>query len=206
MGACGSTGEVDDATQRRNNDINKELRREKAALSKTIQILLLGAGESGKSTFLKQMRILFTEGIPKQETFVYRDIIYANIIVSIATLTKAAKSLGFTLLEQNHERANKLSNLLARGQYGAKIVFDEELAQEVASLWADPALQSAFQQSHRFQLSDSTAYFMEKLKEIASPDYLPSLDDILHSRSKTSGICEISFDVQDAHFKMVCFH
>ena len=46
---------------------------------------------------------------------------------------------------------------------------------------------------------------MGKLSSISKEGYIPSLDDILHSRSKTVGICEITFDFEDAHFKIVCF-
>ena len=39
-------------------DINKQLRRDKSRDGQIVKILLLGAGESGKSTIVKQMKIL----------------------------------------------------------------------------------------------------------------------------------------------------
>ena len=199
MGTCQSVGEGDEEGAKKNTQITKILRDDKVARSKTIQILLLGAGESGKSTFLKQMRILFMDGIPKKEIPVYRDLIYSNIIVAIYTLTKAAKELGYSLSSENQPHAAYFSELAA----GSEIIFDEKLGKAVEALWADPSIQKAFSESHRFQLSDSTKYFMEKLSTISNPDYAPSTEDILHSRSRTTGIVELLFDANNAHFKMV---
>uniref|UniRef100_A0A1I8BC67 Adenylate cyclase-stimulating G alpha protein n=1 Tax=Meloidogyne hapla TaxID=6305 RepID=A0A1I8BC67_MELHA len=50
-----------------NKEINKELKKDKKVLRATHRLLLLGAGESGKSTIVKQMRILHINGFNEQE-------------------------------------------------------------------------------------------------------------------------------------------
>ena len=45
-----------------NDKINRQLRQEKADVGKEVKCLLFGAPGSGKSTFLKQMRILYGGG------------------------------------------------------------------------------------------------------------------------------------------------
>ena len=48
-----------------------------------IKMLLLGAGESGKSTVLKQMKLIYIDGYNAQERDAYKEIIYSNTILSM---------------------------------------------------------------------------------------------------------------------------
>jgi predicted kinase len=45
-----------------------------------VRVLLLGAGESGKSTFLKQMRIIHGLGFDAESVQEFQHIIYLNAI------------------------------------------------------------------------------------------------------------------------------
>ncbi|KAF5404831.1 hypothetical protein PHET_01490 [Paragonimus heterotremus] len=50
-------------------DIEKKLSKDKKRFKTTHRLLLLGAGESGKSTIVKQMRILHIDGFNKEQVF-----------------------------------------------------------------------------------------------------------------------------------------
>jgi energy-coupling factor transporter ATP-binding protein EcfA2 len=52
-------GGGDSEIKRREKAIERRLRKERFEMSKVYKILLLGTGESGKSTIIKQMRILY---------------------------------------------------------------------------------------------------------------------------------------------------
>lgn len=45
-----------------------------------IKLLLLGAGESGKSTIFKQMRVIYGKGYSEDERKAMLPIIYANMV------------------------------------------------------------------------------------------------------------------------------
>lgn len=52
-----------------------------------------GAGESGKSTVAKQMKIIHLDGFSEEERNSYKSIIYNNTISSMKNLVNAVKDL-----------------------------------------------------------------------------------------------------------------
>lgn len=66
--------------QRKSKEIDKCLNREKTYVKRLVKILLLGAGESGKSTFLKQMRIIHGQDWDRAAREEFRATIYSNVI------------------------------------------------------------------------------------------------------------------------------
>lgn len=51
-----------------------------------VKLLLLGAGESGKSTFLKQMRILYGQDYDETDLLDIRPTIYQNMVKGMKVL------------------------------------------------------------------------------------------------------------------------
>ncbi|XP_064887528.1 guanine nucleotide-binding protein subunit alpha-12 isoform X2 [Columba livia] len=66
--------------RRRSREIDAMLARERRAVRRLVKILLLGAGESGKSTFLKQMRIIHGREFDQKALLEFRATIYENIL------------------------------------------------------------------------------------------------------------------------------
>jgi len=66
----------DEKTKRnRSRLIDKQLAKDKKVFRRTIKVLLLGSGESGKSTFLKQMRIINGTNFEDTELKMYRSVL-----------------------------------------------------------------------------------------------------------------------------------
>jgi hypothetical protein len=53
---------------------------------------LTGAGESGKSTIAKQLKIIHLNGFTQQERLAYKAIIFSNVVGSIRVLVEATGS------------------------------------------------------------------------------------------------------------------
>jgi hypothetical protein len=77
----------------RSRAIDKELARDKRSLKREVKLLLLGAGESGKSTFLKQMHIIHGHNFDPDIVQEFRQVIYNNIIRGMKVLVDARSKL-----------------------------------------------------------------------------------------------------------------
>ena len=61
-----------------------------------VKLLLLGAGESGKSTFVKQMKIIHGDGYSTDELKSFISIIHGNLLTSMVEVIKAMDKLNIT--------------------------------------------------------------------------------------------------------------
>lgn len=76
-----------------------------------------------------------------------------------------------------------------------------ELVSLMKKLWADPGVQQCFGRSREYQLNDSAAYYLNSLDRISHPNYIPTQQDVLRTRVKTTGIVETHFSFKGLNFK-----
>lgn len=189
---------------RRNKAIDQQLKKDKDVYKSTHRLLLLGAGESGKSTIVKQMKILHKDGFSEEEQLEKVKDIRSNVRDIILTVTGAMPTLDPPVRLENPDNETRLEYLK---EVIAKPGFDDyspEFFEVVENLWNDPGVQACYERSNEYQLIDCAPYFMEreKLREVASPDFRPSNQDILRCRVLTSGIFETKFVVERVNFHM----
>lgn len=93
--------------KRINQEIEKQLKKDKSNARKELKLLLLGCGESGKSTFIKQMRIIHGSGYSDEDKKGFIKLIYQNVFMSIQSICK-----GMTQLEIPYgDPANVVCNI-----------------------------------------------------------------------------------------------
>ncbi|VDP45827.1 unnamed protein product [Heligmosomoides polygyrus] len=66
--------------------------------AREVKLLLLGAGESGKSTIVKQMKIIHETGYSDEERKQYRPVVFSNTIQLKADGERAAREVKLLLL------------------------------------------------------------------------------------------------------------
>jgi guanine nucleotide-binding protein subunit alpha len=86
----------DKAAQQRNKELDQVIKQEKEKLKSEVKLLLLGAGESGKSTIVKQMKIIHEDGFSEVERESYREIVFGNTIHAMQSLLNGMDSLGIS--------------------------------------------------------------------------------------------------------------
>jgi len=182
--------------RKRNEEIEKQLKSEKKKSEKTVKLLLLGAGESGKSTIAKQMKILHLKGFSDAEKIAFKSIIFENIVTSIQTLIKASRDLKIQLESDNEEVADRLVKITAK-------TLDAKSANDVQVLWSDSGIKKTYERRSEYQLMDSAPYFLDSAEKFTTEGYIPDEQDILRSRVQTSGVSEIEFTLDGTIFKLV---
>ena len=80
-----------------------EIYNPKTCFSDEIDLLLLGAAESGKSTLLKQMRIIHKADYGLEERIMFKPIVFANTIHSMSMILHAVERLGIDLDSEESE-------------------------------------------------------------------------------------------------------
>ncbi|XP_028314957.1 guanine nucleotide-binding protein subunit alpha-12a [Gouania willdenowi] len=191
--------------RRRSREIDAMLARERRAVRRLVKILLLGAGESGKSTFLKQMRIINGQEFDQKALLDFRDTIYENILKGMRVLVDARDKLGISWQSCGNEKQGMLV-MSWEGRVGASGVEPSEFqlyVSALSALWADAGIQEAYARRSEFQLSESVKYFLDNLDRIGQLNYNPSKQDILFARKATKGIVEHDFVIKKIPFKMV---
>ncbi|KAL0574068.1 Guanine nucleotide-binding protein alpha-2 subunit [Marasmius crinis-equi] len=191
MGNCASQSTKEERV--RSVQIDKEIEDESRRLKKECKILLLGSGESGKSTVVKQMRIIHNNGFTDKERKAFRPIVCRNALESAHAIILAMRKLN---IHCSTSRNRLLADWIMDYHLDEKNGFalNSEIADAIHQFWQDPVIPKILDEhGSTFYLMDSASYFFQEVLRIGSPDYLPSDEDVLRARQKSTGIVETKF-------------
>ncbi|KAH9258597.1 hypothetical protein BASA81_003099 [Batrachochytrium salamandrivorans] len=174
---------------------------QRAALKKSedqIKLLLLGAGESGKSTIFKQMKILYGEAWNKEEMAAMRPVVFANVVQNMRLVLEYADLNGLDLSADGGAQIAAQFSALADD---AEVTV--EVGKWVKKLWNNPGVKEAWGKRSGFQVLDCLDYYCQEIDRIASgSSYIPTQQDILQARVRTSGIVEERYVIDGVQFVM----
>jgi guanine nucleotide-binding protein subunit alpha len=140
------------------------------------------------------MKIIHQDGYTTEELLQYRLTVVKNLIDSAQAIVLAMRK--FRLEPQNIENRENCDKILQyRVDADPDLTLDPSIAAAVASLWEDPVTQSITERSSEFYLMDSAPYFFENISRISAAGYVPTQDDVLRARTKTTGIAETRFSM-----------
>ncbi|XP_036189396.1 guanine nucleotide-binding protein G(t) subunit alpha-1 isoform X3 [Myotis myotis] len=221
------------AEEKHSRELEKKLKEDAEKDARTVKLLLLGAGESGKSTIVKQMKIIHQDGYSLEECLEFIAIIYGNTLQSILAIVRAMTTLniqygdsarqvrqgagwrGLRGLEARawaqvrvttehspcvpQDDARKLVHMADTIEEGT---MPKEMSDIIQRLWQDAGIQACFERASEYQLNDSAGYYLSDLERLVTPGYVPTEQDVLRSRVKTTGIIETQFSFKDLNFRM----
>jgi len=198
MACCYS--EEQQEQRRINAEIERQLRKDKRDARRELKLLLLGTGESGKSTFIKQMRIIHGAGYSEDDRRGFIKLVFQNIFMAMQSMIRAMEALKITYQADDSEDK---ASLVRAVDFETVTTFESPYVEAIKDLWGDTGIQECFDRRREYQLTDSAKYYLNALDRIRKTGYLPTEQDILRVRVPTTGIIEYPFDLEEIRFRMV---
>lgn len=155
-----------------------------------IRLLVLGTAACGKSTFARQMKIIYCDGFNEQELSNYKTILQHNLCLGLKELVQRLDEAG---VELNKKVSKAASFFLEANAYQTQLSSD--VVDKAKKLWTDKTVRQGISQIGKFEFTESLDYVMENLDRISSADWTPTNQDVLHVRQRTTGMVETQFKV-----------
>lgn len=170
------------------NQIDKIIKRAKHT-NPPFTLLILGPENSGKSTLINQIKILYKGGYSESEKLKYKLEIRDNCYNSLQTLL---------LLDQITLPDNLQSHKqLVLACCGSTL---ENCSENIEVLWASPAIKDIYS---KISLPSNASYFLDNIRKFSDPNFIPTHQDIINSRITTRGISTIDFTIESTCFKLI---
>ncbi|KAF9159776.1 guanine nucleotide-binding protein subunit alpha [Mortierella sp. AD010] len=205
--------------------IDKTLRADKEREQKEggIKLLILGPSETGKTTVLKQLKLLYGKKGLDLERQTYRRVVHLNVMKAMHGLLEGMHRAKIPLANpDNLEHLEILSELepalktfsissadhtklaIDRKITDAKAETDMflELVPSIKALWEDAGIQTTYNKVLQLNIQDSAKYFMDAIERIADLDYIPTDDDILQARVRTLAVSEHIFNIDNITYRI----
>lgn len=202
MGICISSGSLEGSEEdkRRHRLAEKSLREAKAKMSSQVKVLLLGSGDSGKSTILKQMRLIHKVPFSTEEVEGFRQLVFNNLTEGLKYVFEAMEDME---LEIEPENAEDVKLILDAKDLGDGEPFPVAYYEPLKRLWSDTNVQKAWNRGNEAALPENLFYFFSHLHRLFDPQYVPDEQDIVQCRARTIGITETTFNLRDHEMLMV---
>lgn len=243
----GPGGPTAGEARNQSRNIENDLARAREEESAKIKMLLLGAGESGKSTIFKQMRLLYGSGRSDDDLRMYGVVARSNIIVAVRKLCSHLRNLG---LEEELDREARENEESQGDGMNCRQAYDELIAylvdntatasaqdpaaeggdsgkndwvgqspraglaanndakaflahhDSIRILWQSNTMKQVWAKRAAANIIDSHKEYLNDISRIASPDYKPTIQDVLIARVRTTQVCMETYRIDGIDFEM----
>jgi len=177
--------EVDDYLKKYNRDYNNEAK-----------ILILGSGDSGKSTFLRQIKHL--NGVDtglESEKLKFTSVIKQNCLKSFKEFLMECEQKELDIPKNLKEKVESILNCDE---------IDDGVGGLIEKVWNNKKMKKNYQNIEVYlQIPTNSPHFWKNAETIFHEDYVPTKDDIILAKIRTIGIQETHFVLNDIKFLLV---
>mmetsp|Transcript_25736 Transcript_25736/g.28062 ORF Transcript_25736/g.28062 Transcript_25736/m.28062 type:complete len:358 (-) Transcript_25736:452-1525(-) len=196
MGCTQSLTPEEQEKRRKNKEYEQALANQAKQEDEKIKLLLLGAGESGKSTIFKQMKIIYGDQYTEAERRAQIPTIFSNILQAMKILIDQTVAFNMVSQVQAKDEFEMIKGM------DENDVINVKVGDAIDALWKDPGITAVWNRRAEYQIIDSVSYYFDRINIIKSPSYIPDKDDIIHSRVRTSGIVTERYVIDNTIFEM----
>jgi len=165
-----------------NDAIEKDLLRQRLEALFNFKFLLLGAGESGKSTIVKQFRLINNKKPDQRELDSIAVSLNTNVIDCFKSLISAAHKFSYELDAEDNKTAEEIHTFEENDR------IKPEQATAMLKLWRSEAIRQTYNRRSEFWILDACEYYMDNLERFTEPNFVPVEEDIVRARVRTTGI------------------
>ncbi|XP_016413198.1 guanine nucleotide-binding protein subunit alpha-11-like [Sinocyclocheilus rhinocerous] len=112
----------------------------------------MGTGESGKSTFIKQMRIIHGSGYTDEDKKGFIKLVHQNVISAMQSMVRAMDMLKIAYANSDNQANATLVNDI---EVDKIMSLEEAQFNAIRSLWNDTGIQECYDRRREYQLTDS---------------------------------------------------
>jgi len=189
------------ADELKNDEIDDYLRQAAQTELLHFKILLLGAGECGKSTVVKQLNTIHKMKLDDAQLDTYAANIHNNTAQCMSSLITAAENFGLKFEESDlKERIERIQEYISIPSIRR---FLPQLGHDILVLWKHPHIQAAYARQNEFWLLDAASYYFANAERFSEDDYMPTEEDIIMARVRTTGIITTKFENPPVNFSVV---
>jgi len=201
------TKELTKRSQKIDIKLHDSMREEK----KKIKLLLLGAGDSGKSTIFKQLQLMHGAPRSEEDLDMFATVVKINITALVMRLLPLVDSLDLEGKFETHEWAayNKILKTTSRvsadspvEQMAAHAGIPVTLKEEIQTLFRSTTWESVWAQRSTVNAIDAHRLFIDELDAIAAPGYVPTAQHIVNARIRTTDPTKEEYDIDGRRFEI----
>ena len=159
--------------------------------------MCLGAGESGKSTVIKQLTFIHKQQLVPDERLSYVKVLQNNTVQCMVTLIREAEAFGYAFSDEE-----RISAELILGHDQRQTLPFDSIA-DIDRLWQSEAVQLTYARRNEFWHLEATEYYFANAERYVTDGFVPSEEDMVMARKRTTGVVVTELDYGGIHWSCV---
>lgn len=180
-----------------------------------LKLLLLGSGDSGKTTIFKQLKILYgshKNGVDARTRMGIRRPLFSNLISGAKVILDGIDELCASEAHKDSMKPLQEEKALAAAKTIRELTetrvsfLPAEVAEAIACLWEDKTVQAAWNLRSELQILDcwgELASHCQEYPDWGGADWIPDEHMYLLTRVRTTGVVQEIFEVDNQTFQLV---